>query len=447
MPKAIVQGTSWTARLILLAFVLTIFEGAVRKWFVGTIPILRYGMYFSKDFVFFLAAVPAFNKFTKLRQLAFGVLLPISFGLLLLPTVINLPKSNPVGMLLSLRAYLILPVCAFLAAGMIKSARDADRIAYVIGICTFFVAALGVQQYMLPATHWLNRYETGEETMRIASEFSHVRATGTFAFITGMSFMAGVASWAGIYLFLSGSNPIRRLFAVATMGAGLLCATVAMSRGGAYFCAITVVGAVVLFRRVKEMIFLGVIAILAYTFFVSSGEGTDEGGGGITAEIGKGLTGRLTQREGLSDRAGYALQNLYLGVSGHPMGEGLGVGQVGGNFISTGKASWGGGYETELGRVAFEVGVLGLIGVFLWRIAALREMWRRLSTSQDPKARALLAASMPLFAILAVNSMSFNHTASSFAWAIVAVALGVALAAGESVPAVRPRRRPPALAR
>src|SRR6516225_9036012 len=92
MPKAIVQGTSWTARLILLAFVLTIFEGAVRKWFVGTIPILRYGMYFSKDFVFFLAAVPAFNKFTTLRQLAFGVLLPISFGLLLLPTVINLPK-------------------------------------------------------------------------------------------------------------------------------------------------------------------------------------------------------------------------------------------------------------------------------------------------------------------------------------------------------------------
>jgi len=129
------------------------------------------------------------------------------------------------------------------------------------------------------------------------------------------------------------------------------------------------------------------------------------------------------------------------------MGEGLGVGQVGGNFISTGKASWGGGYETELGRVAFEVGVLGLIGVFLWRFAALREMWRRLSTSQDPKARALLAASMPLFAILAVNSMSFNHTASSFAWAIVALALGVALAAGESVPAVRLRRRPPALAR
>src|SRR5713101_1171039 len=87
-PQTPTQGTTWTARLILLVFVLTIFEGAFRKWVVGTVPILRYGTYFSKDFVFLLAAIPAFNRFTKLRQLAFGVLLPISVGLLLLPTVI-----------------------------------------------------------------------------------------------------------------------------------------------------------------------------------------------------------------------------------------------------------------------------------------------------------------------------------------------------------------------
>src|SRR5436309_1214194 len=103
------QKMSWTAKMILLVFLLTIFEGAIRKWFVGTIPVLRYSVYFSKDLVFVLAALPALSRLGRLGQFAFGTLLPISLALLAMPTLINIGNSNLVGVVLSVRAYLVLP--------------------------------------------------------------------------------------------------------------------------------------------------------------------------------------------------------------------------------------------------------------------------------------------------------------------------------------------------
>jgi hypothetical protein len=444
VPRA--QPLSWTAKCLLLCFILTIFEGAVRKWVVSGVPVLRYTMYFSKDLVFFLAALPAFGRFTRWRNLAVGTLLPLSLAFLLLPTLANVTNSNIVGFLLSVRAYLVLPLCAFVAAGMVGTTRLADRVAWIIGISVFFIAYLGWKQYNLPTTHWLNKYESTDPA-HIVQEFGHVRATGTFAFITGMGVFAGVASWAGIYLFLTGTNLYRRLFSVGVMGSALVCAMVSMSRGGAYYSALTIVGGVMLFRRIREVVFLGAIAAIAYTLF------TTEGGaeGGAESELQKGLTSRLEKRESIVDRGTYALTNLQMGLFGHPLGEGMGVGQVGGNWATTGKATWGGGYETELGRIAYEVGIMGFIGVLMWRFAGVRELWKQLKIAQDIRARALLAATFPLFGILSLNSMAFNHTSNSFAWAILALTLGTAMAAARSAPGPSPPPRPsrasPALGR
>jgi hypothetical protein len=115
------------------------------------------------------------------------------------------------------------------------------------------------------------------------------------------------------------------------------------------------------------------------------------------------------------------------GLRNHPLGEGLGTGQIGGHYAAEGRRSWGRGYESELGRLGFEVGILGWVGVLLWRVSALVIMWRGLKSAQDPQVRAFCAASIPLFAILACNYMGFNHTGSSFAWAIAALSFGMIL--------------------
>src|SRR5262249_8405976 len=94
--------------------------------------------------------------------------------------------------------------------------------------------------------------------------------------------------------------------------------------------------------------------------------------------------------------------------------------------------------------IGFEVGLVGWFGVISWRVAAFVLMWRELRRAEERRVRAMLAASLPLFAPLAANYMAFNHTGSSFGWAIVALALGpAALQSQPAPPAPRRQARAP----
>ncbi len=426
---------AWGCTWILVVLLLTIFEGALRKWLVASIPPLRYAVYFSKDFVFVGAALAGMAQARSFGRIL-GILLTFSLISLSIPTLINLPHTTAVGALLSIRAYLIVPLCGFVAGGTLRSLRDVDRIAIAFGVSTLLVAALGLLQYSLPPSHLLNRYETGEETTRIIAEFKHVRATGTFAFITGMGMMTGVSGWAGIYLFLTSRGWLGRTFAAVVLFAGLCCGLVSMHRGGIVIYMATVVGAVVLFGGKREMFYLLLVFVIGY-LFIGGGAASEEGG---EDSVEQATLRRFTERDSTSDRASYFLMNLRFGLFNHPFGEGLGRGQNGGNYAETGVASWGGGYETELGRIGFEVGPLGWVGVVSWRIVMIALLWRELRRAKEKQVRALLAATLPLFALLSINFMAFNHTGSSFAWAIAALALGVATLSHRSVPAVSGRR-------
>ena len=222
-------GRTWGGKLILLAFVLTILEGAVRKWvFPGPNP-LRYLAYFSKDIVFVMAGIAGREKAGMIFRGRAQWVLGIS-ALLILPfAVLNFNNSTPVGALLSLRAYVILPVCAYWAAGTIRSWRDVDRILAVVAILAVLVALLGLVQFRLPAGHVLNRYDV--ESAEITANYGHVRAVGTFSYIAGMASMAALAAWAGACLFLTAGG-IRRGLGVAAAVAGLVCGLVSMSRSG-----------------------------------------------------------------------------------------------------------------------------------------------------------------------------------------------------------------------
>ena len=57
-------GTSSGTKLLILVFLLTIFEEALRKWVVSGSPLLRYGIYFSKDIVFAFHGASQHSGFT-----------------------------------------------------------------------------------------------------------------------------------------------------------------------------------------------------------------------------------------------------------------------------------------------------------------------------------------------------------------------------------------------
>jgi hypothetical protein len=423
MLSAVERGSAATGsggKWVLIVFLLTIFEGAIRKWLVPDSPTFRYSVYFSKDVAFVCAALAGLAHAQSKLKLV-GALWVVSFIALLVPTIVNIGNTPGVGALLSVRAYLIVPMCAFLGAYTLRSLRDVDWIVSAVGVSTIAVAILGAVQFDLPQNHFLNSYEGSGEGVHIIAEYGHVRATGTFAFITGMAMMTGVGAWAGLYLFLSGGLR-KRLLGLAVLVAGLICSLTSMSRGGIVLYAMTIAGGIILFRRLKESALLIMVGLIGFWLF----------GGGSSADesVDPGLQGAVVQRfqgaDSPVDRLSYILMNLQLGLTGDPLGRGLGRGQVGGNFAETGGRSWGGGYESELGRIAFEVGILGWFGVVLWRITAVVQMGKLLLRAEDIRVRALLAASLPLFTMLAMNYMAFNHTGSSFAWAIFALALGAA---------------------
>jgi hypothetical protein len=415
------SGTSSGTKLLILVFLLTIFEGALRKWVVSGSPPLRYAMYFSKDIVFVCAALVSIQDSRWTRR-ALMLYLPFSAAALLVPTLANFGNIQGVGLVLSFRAYVVLPMCAFIAAGCVHSIRDINAVIFAVALSTIVVAGLGVMQFFLPSSHYLNRYETGAaDSGHIVEEAGHARVTGTFAFITGMGIMTGVGAWAGAYLFLSAPTKLRRLFAIGILAAGALCALTSTSRGGAILYGVTVLGGILLFRRARDAIYLIAAAVVAFWVFnLGDSESTVDPG------LSGGLVHRFQTADTPTERFAYVLMNLQLGLTNHPLGEGPGTGQIGGNFAVGGARSAGGGYESELGRVGYEVGILGFAGVVLWRVAGLAVIWTTLRATKDRNIRALCAVSLPLFGLLSLNYMAFNHTGSSFAWAILALVVGAA---------------------
>jgi hypothetical protein len=195
-----------------------------------------------------------------------------------------------------------------------------------------------------------------------------------------------------------------------------------MVRGGIILYIATVFGGMVLYRRIKESLYLLPVVLLG--FWLMSGGSPEEQS--VDPGLGGAVARRFEHADTPFERLDYVLMNLRLGLTADPLGVGLGRGQIGGNFAESGVTTAGRGYESELGRIGFEVGILGFFGVVIWRAAAIVEMARLLFRAEDLRVRALLAASLPLFSLLALNYMAFNHTGSSFGWAIVALAIGAA---------------------
>ena len=84
---------------------------------------LRYMAYFSKDVLFLFVAYLGLQRGRFFEISWFGV----CAALIILPSISQtLTSLNPVAVLLSLRAYLLVPLCAFFAAPLVRGFRDIE---------------------------------------------------------------------------------------------------------------------------------------------------------------------------------------------------------------------------------------------------------------------------------------------------------------------------------
>jgi hypothetical protein len=417
------------ALLFVLIVLLTLFEGAARKWLFPSYAWLRYLAYFSKDIVFVLAAYVGLRRARRF-DLSWVLLCAL---LILVPSAVStMSHSNVVGMGLSFRAYLLIPLCAFCAAPLIRNFRDIERCAIVVAGACVMIAALGVYQYSLPTSHILNRYDTGMGEGHIVANAGHVRATGTFAYIGGMAIMAGFGAWAGMFLVfpIAGRPSWVRLVGAAAVAAALMCASVAMSRSALMFWGVTVAGGLFLYLRANQLLILGLAVFAVGAALGSANAFEDMDVLGKQDSVTTGMIYRMQHADSFSDRAAFVVTNLAFGLTNHPLGEGLGVGQPGGHYAVFGERNVQ-SYESEWGRIAYEVGPPGLIGVLIIRLIAGLICWRALLQTTDNHRRLVLATALPFFGTMSLGWMAFNHVGSSAAWVVMAFALA----------AVRPDRR------
>jgi hypothetical protein len=398
--------------LILGALTLTVFEGAIRKWLIGSaFQYSSYLVYFSKDLVFALIL-----WLPRQRQLSAPLigfrrwLVPGAFLLSCGALSSSLESISPSGAILTLRAALVLPLLAFLIPSRLRPTALFNLV-WLLGILTIVNFALGTLQNQLPPSHPLNRYVT--DSTDIATAPTGVRATGTFSYITGLAVFSTVGVWCGMVGLSLARNLRQQLFANLALAAGFACALVSVSRGP------VIMGSLMLFVWLirsgfwtdkKARSIAGAILLLVGAA-LSDLTATFRG-------LGEGLRLRAeTSNDTVKERALGQFDEAFEALSRAPFGNGIGTEQVGRTAYSGALLSQT-TFESQLPRIILELGIFGLAGfvmIGVGAIAALEHVQRR--CSQRGERDAVLATQLFMIASFCSNIV-FNHVASAFAWLI-----------------------------
>lgn len=404
-------------RLYFVALALIVFEGAIRKWLIGSeTGICSYLTYFSKDLVFATILLwPAQRVPSPALTIFSNWAIPGALLFLAGAILGALRGLNPIGALLTLRAGLILPLLAFLAARRLSGVRP-RHIACLILVCTLTNCVLGIVQSRLPPDHTLNHYVLADSP--VCALETAVRATGTFSYITGLGIMSSVGIWGGMVLLAFAERRGAQWVAVCGIVAGFGCGLTSVSRAP---------------------LLLGCLMLLAWGCLSSSGFGTlcktaatwvpglllicCAGVFPGFNQLGRAVIERHeTGDDTFSQRAFGQLQEGCEVAVLVPFGAGLGTEQVGGNYAATGTMSFN-NYEAQLPRLIAETGLLGLAGylaICLGAILALQEARRSADTAAM---NAALFATQLLFIPLFYSNVVFNHVASAFVWMIFSAVL------------------------
>lgn len=414
----------WGGKLIVLAILAWILEGALRKWYFES-KLMEMFVYGLKDLLLVAAAfiAPASAHSAQLAR----VVIVVNVVCIIPPSIFWYSDLEFIPAILSLRAYLVVPLAAILASQTIQSKNDIRRIANVAGVCVIAVTALCLLQFNLPTNHVLNRYAGDAEYVTGFS--GRVRTSGTFAFLSGINSLVFLGTWAGALLFLTSSRVgYQRLFAVSVFAGCLVCSLTSMSRTALGLLVLMSLGAGFAFHRGRDVI---------YGLVVLSVGGLVAGLYGYTPSQSDvyqvAMSRYVTTTDSLAHRTFFMqFRDIQRAIEIAPMGRGLGAGQPVAGLAYDRRVD----VETELGRIVIELGILGLLGVFALRLVIITMMIGWLRRSKDSFSRAVFAATLPAVAVCLFGTgninLIFDHYLMLVYWVVVSVALAAA-----SLPAER----------
>ena len=385
-------------RLFWLYFLLLIFEGALRKW---VLPGLSAPLLLVRDPVAILIIIEAYraNKWPERWSAIIGILACAFLGLCVLQMI--LVENTWIAAVYGLRSYLLPFPVAFIM-GENLDAEDLRK----FGAATLWImlplTILEVAQYRAPQGSFLNAgaYKGAEQIYYVEE---HVRASGTFSFVTGPTFFNAIVAALLLYGLMN-QKFAKKWLLWAAMFALVLSVPVIGSRtlvaelAGVAICAgIAAMFGVSQFIKAAKI----VVPLLAVYFLVSLLPVFSSASQSLQARSTNAYTSEGGLRRAMLERTSGSIIGAVINAdfSAKPIGIGMGRGAAAVTALTTGRVQFIAG-EYEFLREMTEFGAFPGLAFSLFRfLLALSLTFSAIKCAQRKEPLALLLIT-PLFATL-----------------------------------------------
>jgi len=275
------------------------------------------------------------------------------------------------------------------------------------------VCTLAIYQSTQPATSWINIYGTGDAPNAMFGDDRLVRATGTFSYITGMGYFAQFAAATSFYLAMIANDGRRVGLAYLTFALALMACFATGSRA-AIFGVVFQIILMILFspplrrrfvqRSLSNLVWVAIGCVGIYMAGALQLDAFLERTGEVSGDVGWRVSDLLTEWASV--------------LAESPLGSGVGSGHQQAATFLGGEGGFG-GYdslpESELSRVAWELGILGFLAFGIFRIVSL--LYGAMVVKQESKGANSILASFALSTMVPlVTSGIYSPMANALFW-------------------------------
>jgi hypothetical protein len=367
-----VKVESGIKKAIWAYFLLLIFEGALRKWFL---PFLSTPLLLVRDPIVIWALVKA-SKADLMPKNGF-ITTSITIGVISMLTAVAFGHGNILVAFFGARTFLFFLPFTFLV-GHFFTQKDVEA----IGRATLWIAlpmtVLIALQFNSPQSAWVNRGVGGDEGgAGFSGALGFFRPPGTFSFTNGLSLFYSFTSCFVFYFWLNPQKINKLLLIAATFG---LIAAIPLSISRGLFFAIGVVAIFVIIATARNPKYLGkmiaagiglfilLTVLSSQSFFQNATEALTHRFESASNSEG-GVEGTLMDRY-----VGGTLESISATIGGPFFGYGSGISSNVGSRLLSGRVI-SGVAEDEPGRLITELGpLMGLIIIFVRLGMSLRSI-------------------------------------------------------------------------
>lgn len=409
-----------------IAFVMVLFEGAIRKWLL---PGAQELAYFAKD-MFLIGAYFRFFFSPDMDIRSWKIKAPAG-AIILCCALLSFSALNPnIGSVLlgiyGIKIYVFYIPLAFMIPYLFRTREELLNNLFWYAMLAVPICLLGIAQFAAPGYSALNVMASGDEGITMGWADAKIRVTGTFSFITGHTTF--VCVFFALHLALLLNKLPKWKWVSLTCSLPLLVANSFMSGSRSSILALGLIGLAFLALSSLSRLGTGGNAILML------------GGTAAAALIAISLFFREAKDQWVirwnssNQEIEYRLVHMTTGSIGEGIKAGgffgLGIGMTHPaverlrNVLKLPRPkTYAPVFDAEVGQVFVELGVIGWVSWYVMRVMMVMQSWAAFRRSPPDELKPVLLACFLIEGIHLYFSVVLNHTANFLFFACYGITL------------------------